>query len=200
MPTLENVKKWLSRFSENERQLDNLTERIEALRSRLGAPRAPTLSGKPRSGGGGVDMIGRKLGAIEALEEQEQRLRARSRYLYTEISRGIDRIIGKRWVDSRSVLKMRYLDLASWEEINVMLWASKANFADCKDSYVRRTLRIHTEALEAMLYIIPGFQGKENKTESEEVGNGTRRTYENLGQGRRADTQSRSPGSGCKAD
>lgn len=200
MPTLEKVKEWLSRFAENERQLDNLMERIETLRSRLGAPGAPTLSGMPRSGGNGVDMIGRKLIAIEALEEQVQRLLARSRHLYAEINGEIDKITGKGWPDLRAVLKMRYLDLASWEEINAMLWASKANFADCKESYIRRTLRIHTEALEAMLYIVPGFQGTENKTESEEAENGTRRTYENPGQARRVDITSWSPGSGCKAD
>lgn len=200
MPTLEKVKEWLSRFAENERQLDNLMERIETLRSRLGAPGSPTLSGMPRGGGDGVDMIGRKLIAIEALEEQAQGLLARSRSLYAETNRAIDEITGKRSPDLRAALKMRYLDLASWEEITAMLWSSKENFSDNVESYSRRTFRLHGEALEAMLDILPGFQGTENKTESEEAENGTRRTYENPGQARRADTQGRSPGSSCKAD
>lgn len=200
VPTLEKVKEWLSRFAENERQLDNLMERIEMLRSRLEAPGSPTLSGMPRGGGDGVDMIGRKLIAIEALEEQAQGLLARSRSLYAETNRAIDEITGKRSSDLRAALKMRYLDLADWEEINIMLWSGKANFFDHVESYSRRTFRLHGEALEAMLYIVPDFQGTENKTESEEEGNGTRRTYENLGQARRADNQNWSPGSGSKAD
>lgn len=171
MPTLDEMRQWLFRFANNERQLDNLIERIETLRSRLGAPGSPTLSGMPRGGGGEVDMIGRKLGAIEALEEQAQRLLARSRHLYAEINGEIDKITGKGWPDLRAVLKMCYLDLASWEEINVMLWSGKSDFADREEAYSRRTFRIHTEALEAMLYIVPSFQGTGNNTESEEEGN-----------------------------
>lgn len=171
MPTIEDVKQWLSRFAENERQLDNLIERIELLRSRLEAPKTATISGLPHGGGYEGDQIGRTLGQIEKLEEIGQDQLKKSRHLYAEINKTIDKITGRAWPDLRAVLKMRYLDLANWSEINFMLWGGKSDFNDREETYLRRTYRIHAEALEAMLNIVPNFQGTENITESEETGN-----------------------------
>lgn len=171
MPTIEDVKQWLSRFAENERQLDNLIERVELLRSRLESPRAATVSGMPHGGGYEGDQIGRTLGQIEKLEEIRQDHLKKSRHLYAEINITIDKITGRAWPDLRAVLKMRYLDLANWSEINFMLWGGKSDFNDHEETYLRRTYRIHAEALEAMLNIVPNFQGTGNYTESEMTGN-----------------------------
>lgn len=171
VPTIEDVKQWLSRFAENERQLDNLIERVGLLRSRLESPRAATISGMPHSGGCEGDPIGRTLGQIEKLEEIGQDQLRKSRRLYAEINTAIDRITRRAWPDLRAVLKMRYLDLANWSEINFMLWGEKSDFNNHEETYLRRTYRLHAEALEAMLNIVPNFRGTENNTESEETVN-----------------------------
>lgn len=155
MPTIEDVKQWLSRFAENERQLDNLIERVGLLRSRLEAPGSPTLSGMPHGGGFEADAIGHKLSTIEELEEQAQGLLAKSRCLYKEIDSIILQIKGKDWPNRKVVLQMRYLDRFTLDEVNTVLWGSKADFDDRLESYRRRTFRIHAEALEELRNLVP---------------------------------------------
>ena len=53
----------------------------------------------------------------------------------------------------------------------MVLWGSKPDFDDRLESFQRRTFRIHSEALEAMADIVPGFRLQHNITESEETGN-----------------------------
>ncbi len=162
MPSVDYVKQWLSRYSENEAQLGTTIERLEALRSRLKSPGSPTLSGMPHGGGYEGDQIGRMLGQIERLEEIAQEQLEKSRLLYAEINNTIDQITGRKWPGLRVVLKMRYLDGFSWEEINKILWGKKPDFDDRTESYMRRAFRLYSEALAA---IIPVLQGT---TESEE--------------------------------
>lgn len=157
MQTSEEVKQWLSRFSENERQLDNLIERIEALHSRLETPRSSTISGMPHGGGYESDQIGRTLGIIEDLERQAQSLLAKSRHLYKEIDTAINQINGRTWSDRRCVLKCRYLDGFGWETVCSILFGREPDYYDRFDTYQRRTYKIHAEALEAMLKISPGI-------------------------------------------
>lgn len=163
MGDAETVKNWLSRYQENEEQLDRLIERIDALRSRLESPGSPSLSGMPHGVGYEGDSIGRKLAAIESLEEQAQEMLAKSRHLYAEINSAISRIKGraKNWPDRKVVLEMKYLDLFSWEEINTVLWSNRPDFDDRLESYQRRTFRLHAEALESMANIVPDHPGQE---------------------------------------
>ena len=114
MGDAETVKYWLSRYQENEEQLNRLIERIGALRSRLESPGSPSLSGMPHGGGYYEgDAIGRKLAASESLEEQAQEMLAKSRHLYAGINSAISRIkgTGRSWPDQKVVLEMKYLDL-----------------------------------------------------------------------------------------
>ncbi len=116
----------------------------------------------PHGGGYESDKTGRMLGEAEELEQIAQEQVMKSHHLYREINSEIDKITGRQWSDLRVVLKMRYLDGFSWEEVNQILWGKKPDFDDRTESYMRRTFRLYSEALAA---IIPVLQGT---TESED--------------------------------
>lgn len=165
---IEKTKEWLSRYADNERQLDDLIERIEALRSRLTSPRSAALSGMPHGGGYEADSIGRSLATLEKLEEEAQTLLARSRELYREINTTIDQsIIGPGRPYHRTVLKCRYLDLFSWHETLEIMFARNADFMDRYDSYERRMHKIHRAALEQLQIPVTDRPGQENDQKEE---------------------------------
>lgn len=160
---IEATKEWLNRYTDNERQLDNLIERIKALRSRLTSPRSATLSGMPHGGGYGADSIGRSLATVEALEEEAQGLLAQSRELYREINTTIDKsITGPGRPYRRTVLKCRYLDLFSWHETLEIMFARNADFMDRYDTYERRMHKYHRAALEQLQIPVTELPGQEN--------------------------------------
>lgn len=172
MQTVEETQAWLSRFLDNEAELDKLLERIEGLRSQLEAPSSPSLTGMPHGGGYEADRIGRTLARIEALEVQAQELLATSRLLYKEIGAAISQIkrVIRKWPPRKVILEMRYLDRLEWDEINQVLWSKYDDYDDRYDTYKRRTFRFHAEALEAMRIIVAEFQATGNNTESEDTG------------------------------
>lgn len=160
---IEATKEWLNRYTDNERQLDNLIERIEALRSRLTSPRSATLSGMPYGGGYEADFIGRSLATVEALEEEAQGLLAQSRELYREINTTIDKsITGPGRPYRRTVLKCRYLDLFSWHETLEIMFARNADYMDRYDTYERRMHKYHRAALEQLQIPVTELPGQEN--------------------------------------
>lgn len=172
MPTVEETQAWLSRFLDNEAELDRLEDRIEGLRSQLEAPSAPTLTGMPHGGGYEADRIGRSLARIEALEAQHKELLAKSRLLHKEIGAAIIQIkrLIRKWPHRKVILELRYLDGLEWNEINQVLWSKYDDYEDRYDTYNRRTYRFHAEALEAMRIIVAEFQATGNNTESEDTG------------------------------
>lgn len=158
MQSKESVILWLNRYAENENALDDLLERIAALRSRMESPRAATITGMPHGGGYQGDAFARGLSQIEELEEKAQDLLKKSRTLYSEINGAIDQITGKGAAHLRCVLRCRYLDCFSWNEVNEILFSRKPDFDDKVETYLRRTFRLHKEALEALQKIVvPDF-------------------------------------------
>lgn len=160
---IEAAKEWLNRYTDNERQLDALLERIEAIKTRITSPRSATLSGMPHGGGYEADSIGRFLATVETLEEEAQGLLAQSRELYREINTTIDKsITGPGRPYRRTVLKCRYLDLFSWHETLEIMFARNADFMDRYDTYERRMYKIHRQALEQMQIPVMELPGQEN--------------------------------------
>lgn len=165
---IEATKEWLNRYTDNERQLDNLIERIEALRSRIASPRSAALSGMPHGGGYEGDSIGRSLAAVEAMEEEAQALLARSRSLYHEINASIDQsITGPARADRRTVLKCKYLDLFAWAEICEIMFGRRSDYQDRLETYERRMYKIHRAALEQMQIPVTDLPGQENDQKEE---------------------------------
>ena len=167
MQSKENLIVWLSRYRENESALDDLIERIAVLRSRLESPKSVALSGMPHGSRSEHDPFIRTLAKIDDLEARAQDLLAVSRILYRELNDNIDQITGKGWADKKCVLRCRYIDGFKWDEVCEILFSRKPDFEEKQETYLRRTFRIHNDALEALQEIVPDF-GVQEITKNEE--------------------------------
>lgn len=159
---------WLSRYRENESALDDHLERIAALRSRLESPKSAAISGMPHGSRSEHDPFFRGLAKIDDLEARAQDLLAVSRTLYRELNDAIDQITGKGGADRRCVLRCRYIDGFGWNEVCEILFSRKSDFEERQESYVRRTFRIHDDALEALQEIVPDFGVQEMRRKNDE--------------------------------
>lgn len=159
----ENLIIWLSRYRENEAALDDLLERIAVLRSRLESPKSVALSGMPHGSRSEHDPFIRTLAKIDDLEARAQDLLAVSRTLYRELNDNIDQITGRGGADQRCILRCRYIDGFEWNVVCEVLFSRKPDFDDKQETYLRRTFRIHNEALEALSQIVPGISVQEIK-------------------------------------
>lgn len=152
--TMDDVQRWLESYGEFATAIENQRERLETLRSRLEDPRAATPSGLPSGRGDLRDRLGAELGHLEDLERRLQQDRQEAQALYRKIENAICQITGPGWAHRRAVLRMRYLDLESWEQVCTMLFRRNADFAIRYDSYQRRTFKIHRQALNDLLEIL----------------------------------------------
>lgn len=157
------VKEWLLRYSELNRNIDNLIQRSELLRDKAYAPSSTQIDGMPHVKGGNTDKIGTLVAKCDELDAEAREKIAESRSLYKEIDNMIKKIQGKGSADRRAVLQMRYLDLAGWSDVVFMLFGNKPDFADKEDSYTRRTYKLHGEALTILKDFIPTFSDTENE-------------------------------------
>lgn len=150
MLTTGLVKERLRQYGECARELADLAERRGVLRARAISPKASNLDGMPHSEGFSSDRLGALMGQLEQIDHEVESKKAETKRLYHDLDAYIGRIKAARrrgWPDRRAVLQMRYLDLASWSETAAMLFSQKADFEDRQESYLRRTHRIHAEAL-----------------------------------------------------
>lgn len=146
----DEVKKRLQLYGERDREYCDLIERREVLQSRAYAPKGTQLDGLPHSTGFVSDRTGNLVGQLEELDIELSEKRSDLRALYHELDNYIGQIKTARrrgWPDRRAVLQMRYLDLADWNTITVMLFGQRNDFEDRQESYLRRTHRLHMTAL-----------------------------------------------------
>lgn len=166
MITTEMVKTWLTEYTENEDNLTNILDRIDDLESKITAPRIAQLDNMPHSNSS-IDNLGEMIAKKDALEREAYTLLEESRKLYRDRESAISRITGKRWPQMRAVLRLHYLDFAPWHDVNRLLWRRKPDFEEHEDSYLRRTHRIHSEALQRLSLILDELHIIKNVSEYE---------------------------------
>lgn len=152
--TPESVKAWLRSYGELIADIDNLCERAEILREKASSPSSPIIDGMPHEKGGHTDRIGNLVAQCDLLEREAANKLQKSRVLYKQIDTAVKQIKGNGWAYKKAVLQMRYLDLATWDEVLDMLFMKKPDFLDKEDSYRRRCHKIHKTALEELTEIL----------------------------------------------
>lgn len=147
MREVSEIEARLKRHRDDNRYIDNQIERLETLILRMKGVSSPSLSGMPHNPSSDVDKIGQML-------ERKEKLEADIRELIADRDRERDElrsIIGCiHKPDQRSVLEMRYLDGAEWREIAEMLFSFKPDFDDSDEKYLRRTFKLHREAIDTL--------------------------------------------------
>lgn len=147
------VKYRLIEYRERAKDIESQTERLDRLEMKILSIGSPTLSDMPKSPSPPQDrttaLIADKIDLEndirQAITDQRQEKEA------------IEVILRKlRHSEERAVIRMRYFDGASWNDVVDMLFGGKDDFLGKEDTYLRRTHKIHGSALLNMAIIIQG--------------------------------------------
>ena len=150
----KTVQRWLQRYGEAVRDLLNLENRLDAVRSSAGDPRTTSIDGMPHGSGYSADSLGLKLARVDRLEAEVARKHDEAAEIETEITEAVDRITGRGAGDMRMVIMSRYIDGQQWPDICFSLFGDSADYDDKEESYLRRTFGIHKRALQELSKII----------------------------------------------
>lgn len=147
------VKYRLIEYRERAKDIESQTERLDRLEMKIRSIGSPTLSDMPKSPSPPQDrttaLIADKIDLENDIRDQiaEQRREKEA----------IECILRKlRHSEERAVIRMRYFDGASWNDVVDMLFGGKDDFLGKEDTYLRRTHKIHGSALLNMAIIIQG--------------------------------------------
>jgi hypothetical protein len=143
-------------FREKERDIENQIERLDRLVTKMSTVGVSSLTDMPKSAGNVSDKIGIMVSLKQELEDniikevEEQR----------EERRKIESILDElHHSDEKAVIRMRYFDRASWNEIIYMMFGDRTDFNEKEDSYLRRVHKIHGAALQHMAKILAEKEG-----------------------------------------
>ena len=148
----------LIRFTENERDIDNQIERLEHIKVRLEGVGAQVLTDMPKSHNVNRD---RYSDLIDQKDELELHIRAAIKAQNEERNYFESILAHLKNPDEKAVIRMRYFDQSSWNDVRDMLFSSKSDFEGKEDSYLRRAHRLHGAALLKMQMYIQDHEGKD---------------------------------------
>lgn len=147
------VKYRLVEYREREKDIDSQTERLDRLEMKIRSVGSPTLSDMPKSPSPPQDRTTALIADKIDLENDIRQAIAEQR----KEKEAIETILRKlRHSEERAVIRMRYFDGASWNDVVDMLFGGKDDFLGKEDTYLRRTHKIHGSALLNMAIIIQG--------------------------------------------
>lgn len=147
------VKYRLIEYREREKDIDSQTERLDRLEMKIRSVGSPTLSDMPKSPSPPQDRTTALIADKIDLENDIRQAIAEQR----KEKEAIETILRKlRHSEERAVIRMRYFDGASWNDVVDMLFGGKDDFLGKEDTYLRRTHKIHGSALLNMAIIIQG--------------------------------------------
>ena len=146
----DRIKAYLQRFTEDQKNLALLYERLDQLQSKAGVPKTSKLTGIPSSPNTAIDGVGAVVVQISALadavREAEQQVRGKQK----QVVRLIDLLRLNRcrqWLEKQLALSMRYVDGATVPDVAFTLFADLEKYTDSPETYIRRTYGIIREAL-----------------------------------------------------
>lgn len=157
----ENIKAWLRRYGELQRDAGRLWDRAGELRGRISVARSTNLDGMPRGSSVDADRIGADLSRLEELEQEAREAQQEATAARRKIEAEIKKITGPRWADRREVLRLRYIDGLKWEDAAERLFGDDPQFWDRQDVFLRRAFKLHRAALEALAQFVPLPAGQE---------------------------------------
>lgn len=160
----ECVKAWLLELRAAITDAELTEERLAALQSRAESARTASISGLPHAAGETVDRVGVIVAQIEELTAENARLWKRVNELRQGREAAIKQIHGHGWPEQRAVLRLRYIDLETWNDLTFALFGSKKDYGEREDSYLRRAYKLHGKALYELAQIVPLEAGQENNT------------------------------------
>lgn len=164
----EQLKSWMRRYKELQEDATRFWDRLDDLRGRVEAARTSHLDGMPHGSRSDADRIGGIIAELEELELEATEAQQEATAARREIAGAIKQLHGPRWADRREVLRLRYLDGLRWEDVTERLFGDSQDFWDRQDVFLRRSFKLHSQALEELAQYVPLPAGQEVDTETED--------------------------------
>lgn len=148
---VEAVKQRLIDLRDLRREIENQSERLERLETKLVGVGAQALTDMPQSPSPSNDRISDLMQQKFDLEEDIRATlehRRRERMFFEKIIRRLKRS------DERAVIRSRYLDGASWGDVVDLLYGDEEDLLEREDMYRKRVFKLHGRALLSMAQYI----------------------------------------------
>lgn len=148
---VEAVKQRLIDLRDLRREIENQSERLERLETKLVGVGAQALTDMPKSPSSSNDRISDLMQQKFDLEEDIRATlehRRRERMFFEKIIRRLKRS------DERAVIRSRYLDGASWGDVVDLLYGDEEDLLEREDMYRKRVFKLHGRALLSMAQYI----------------------------------------------
>lgn len=148
---VEAVKQRLIDLRDLRREIENQSERLERLETKLVGVGAQSLTDMPKSPSPSNDRISDLMQQKFDLEEDIRATlehRRRERMFFEKIIRRLKRS------DERAVIRSRYLDGASWGDVVDLLYGDEEDLLEREDMYRKRVFKLHGRALLSMAQYI----------------------------------------------
>ncbi len=141
---VQAVRDRLNEYREKSRDIDNQVERLERLQAKMYGVGSQNLSDMPKSPSPSndrmTDMVSQKE-ELEQLIREDVEAQSQERKFIEDAMKHI------RKSDEKAVIRMRYFDGYSWNDVRDMLFGHKEDYDEKLDSYQRRTFGVHRCAL-----------------------------------------------------
>ncbi len=162
---ITRAKNWVSKYRENEIELDNQIERLQNLIEKNEG--TSVYSSRPKS---------------EEVDEFDELIYAGYYIKKEEVNDYIQNLIGyqKRYraeIENvllklnnpyeRAVIRIRYIDVEEWSEVCRVIFGTSEDYDEKFDSYTRRMYNIHGSALANIADILSGEKPNHSLTQNE---------------------------------
>ena len=154
---VQAVKDRLNAYRDGEREIENQTEVLERLKTKLEGVGAQQITDMPRSPSPSNDRTSDLLSQKIEIEEEiaaDLEAQRRERKFITGILRKL------KSADERAVIRFRYLIGLNWYDVTDALFGAKGDYLGKEESYLRRTTMLHGKALLNMAIIIEDQEKK----------------------------------------
>ena len=147
------IKAKLKSYGALQRRIDLLITRLENLMEEIDTLPTANFSGMP-SGRGQKrpTKAERYTEKKDELEQKISKLTRQERHLRKELEDMINLLADP---DEQGVLEMRYIDTQGWEPIAFSLFGMLDEYEDNPERYMKRTFRVHGEALQHLAAVFP---------------------------------------------
>lgn len=145
------MKERLEAYREKELEIDRQVERLERLNSKIEGVGAQVITDMPHSPNTIGDRVGEMIGAAAELERSIEKAIEDQRNEKNAIESILKCL---RRSDEKSVIRIRYFDMESWNMVNKIMFGYRDDFAEKEESYKRRAYRAHDAALLNMTLIL----------------------------------------------
>lgn len=141
---VQAVKDRLNAYRDGEREIENQTEALERLTTKLEGVGAQEITDMPRSPSPPTDrmsdLVAQKIEIESEIAEDVEEQRKERKFI-TGILRKL------KSADERAIIRFRYLIGLSWDEVTDAMFGARTDYLGKEETYQRRVYRIHGAAL-----------------------------------------------------